>query len=114
MNRIRGSLAAGLLIPALFHAQTRARTFEVASVKLRSGDNGWNFPVCDGNNLQLDPGRFSALNATLYSMIMLAYGVHTAALSSAIRGCSPAARSGYSPTAMTFRRPFPLVRRATQ
>lgn len=72
-------LAAALAVTGFIavDAQTIAatRTFEVASVKLRSGDNGSPFPVCDGNKLQLEPGRFSATNTTLYSIIMLAYNV---------------------------------------
>src|SRR4051812_14874334 len=53
----------------------RGRTFEVASIKAR-GDNASPFPVCGGQSgLQIDPGRLTATNTTLFAMITWAYGI---------------------------------------
>jgi uncharacterized protein (TIGR03435 family) len=71
---LAGPVAVGIAV----RAQTtgpRGQTFEVASIKARGGDKGSPFPVCDGNRLQIDPGRFIATNTTLYAMITWAYGI---------------------------------------
>jgi uncharacterized protein (TIGR03435 family) len=72
------ALAGPVAVGVAVRAQTtgsRGQTFEVASIKARSSDNGSPFPVCDGNRLQIDPGRLIATNTTLYAMITWAYGI---------------------------------------
>jgi len=72
------ALSAGVIFCVAVRAQTtatRGRTFEVASVKPRGG-NSPLFPVCSGRNgLQIDQGRLTAINTTLYAMITWAYGI---------------------------------------
>jgi uncharacterized protein (TIGR03435 family) len=72
------ALAGTAIVGVTMRAQTtgaRGRTFEVASIKARR-DNASPFPVCGGKNgLQIDPGRLTATNTTLYAMITWAYGI---------------------------------------
>src|SRR6185312_14150353 len=48
---------------------------QVTGPRVPNGDGVFAFPACARGTIRLDPRRFSAENTTLYSLVVLAYGI---------------------------------------